>query len=174
MKSLLSLHRALPGLMVCAALLTGCAQPQRQLGSEATLASGHHWSGRMALQVQDSQQQSFSASFELQGRPSWKKLSPVTVAKKTGNRKLQEGGERSEDLMGSFEARVEGNAAIVSNAVTYAAVHNFGHTFNRKKKDGSEYNIVIPARPFMTIPARGRQALADACADFLESLVRKS
>ena len=113
-------------------------------------------------------------NFELQGRPTWAKLSPVTLAKKKGNRKLQEGGERSEDLMGSFEARVEGNAAIVSNAVTYAAVHNFGHTFNRKKKDGSEYKIVIPARPFMTIPASGRQALADACAEFLESLVRQS
>ena len=113
-------------------------------------------------------------NFELQGRPSWKKLSPVTLAKKKGDRKLQEGGANSEDLIGSFEARVEGNTAVVSNAVTYAAVHNFGHTFNRKKKDGSEYNIVIPARPFMTIPARGRQALADACAEFLESLVRKS
>ena len=107
-------------------------------------------------------------NFEMQGRPSWKKLSPVTLAKKKGNRKLQEGGTNSEDLIGSFEARVEGNTAVVSNAVTYAAIHNFGG------KAGRGLKVNIPARPFMTIPASGRQALADACADFLESLVRKS
>ena len=107
-------------------------------------------------------------NFEMQGRPSGKKLSPVTLAKKKGNRKLQEGGANSEDLIGSFEARVEGNTAVVSNAVTYAAIHNFGG------KAGRGLKVDIPARPFMTIPASGRQALADACADFLESLVRKS
>lgn len=107
-------------------------------------------------------------NFEMQGRPSWKKLSPVTLAKKKGNRKLQEGGTNSEDLIGSFEARVEGNTAVVSNAVTYAAIHNFGG------KAGRGLKVDIPARPFMTLPASGRQALADACADFLESLVRKS
>ena len=107
-------------------------------------------------------------NFEMQGRPSWKKLSPVTLAKKEGNHKLQEGGPNSEDLIGSFEARVDGHQAIVSNAVTYAAIHNFGG------KAGRGLKVDIPARPFMTIPARGRQALADACAEFLESLVRKS
>lgn len=55
-------------LLLCAALLGGCAQPVRQLQADATLSSGH-WSGRMGLQVQNSQQQSFSAGFELQGRP---------------------------------------------------------------------------------------------------------
>ncbi|MEG2049061.1 MAG: lipoprotein insertase outer membrane protein LolB, partial [Comamonas sp.] len=40
----------------------------RQLQTGAALSS-NYWSGRMGLQVQDSQQQSFSASFELQGRP---------------------------------------------------------------------------------------------------------
>ena len=107
-------------------------------------------------------------NFEMQGRPSWKKLSPVTLAKKKGNRKLQEGGPNSEDLIGSFEARVDGHQAIVSNAVTYAAIHNFGG------KAGRGLKVDIPARPFMTIPASGRQALADACAEFLESLVRQS
>lgn len=52
-------------------LLTGCALPQRQLNTDTSSAStlNQHWSGRMALQVQDSQQQSFSAGFELQGQP---------------------------------------------------------------------------------------------------------
>ena len=107
-------------------------------------------------------------NFEMQGRPSWKKLSPVTLAKKEGNRKLQEGGTNSEDLIGSFEARVEGDTAVVSNAVTYAAIHNFGG------KAGRGLKVDIPARPFMTLPAKGRQALADACADYLENLVRTS
>ena len=56
-------------LLLCAVLLGGCAQPVRQLQPDATLSSSQHWSGRMGLQVQDSQQQSFSAGFELQGRP---------------------------------------------------------------------------------------------------------
>ena len=58
----------LMGAAISSALLTGCALPERQLTPDAT-ATSQHWSGRMALQVQDSQQQSFSAGFELQGRP---------------------------------------------------------------------------------------------------------
>ena len=58
----------LSAVLVCSALVMGCAQPARQLGGEAT-STTNHWSGRMALQVQDTQDQSFSAAFELQGRP---------------------------------------------------------------------------------------------------------
>lgn len=61
------LPHPLSALLVLSALVAGCAQPVRQLQGEA--GASHHWSGRMALQVQDSQQQSFSAGFELQGRP---------------------------------------------------------------------------------------------------------
>ena len=107
-------------------------------------------------------------NFEMQGRPSWARLSPVTLKRKKSGRKLQEGGANSEDLIGSFEARVEGNMAVVSNAVTYAAIHNFGG------KAGRGLKVDIPARPFMTLPSSGRQALADACADFLENLVQTS
>ena len=69
MMGIAPLKSAWPALAICVALLSGCAQPQRQLSADSAIESGHHWSGRMALQVQDSQQQSFSASFELQGRP---------------------------------------------------------------------------------------------------------
>ena len=55
------------GLALAAAMLGGCAQPARQL--QLDVAASHHWSGRMALQVQDAQQPSFSAGFELQGQP---------------------------------------------------------------------------------------------------------
>lgn len=50
--------------------LTGCAQPPR---APAALSQPNYWSGRMALQVHDdlaaaqAAEQSFSASFELQG-----------------------------------------------------------------------------------------------------------
>ncbi len=106
-------------------------------------------------------------NFEMQGRPPWKKLSPVTLAKKKGNRKLQEGGARSEDLMGSFEARVDGKTTVVSNAVTYARIHNDGGWAGRNRK------VFIPARPFMKLPVDGRRALADAVADYIEMLARK-
>lgn len=42
---------------------TGCATPQPPAG----VAPGTFWSGRLALQVQEQQAQSFSAGFELQG-----------------------------------------------------------------------------------------------------------
>ena len=63
----MSLLRPFSSLLLCTALLAGCAQPVRQLPSDANALQSQHWSGRMALQVQDSQQQSFSAGFELQG-----------------------------------------------------------------------------------------------------------
>ncbi len=46
--------------------LAGCAQPQRM---PSDLAAPDRWSGRMAVQLHDdnAQDQSFSASFELQG-----------------------------------------------------------------------------------------------------------
>jgi len=53
-------------LLVFAVLLaTGCASPPRTT-APADAATGP-WSGRLALQVEDSQNQSFSAGFELKG-----------------------------------------------------------------------------------------------------------
>lgn len=68
MKHLAARRQTWLALLMAATLLTGCALPERQLTADAATAS-NHWSGRMALQVQDAQQQSFSAGFELQGRP---------------------------------------------------------------------------------------------------------
>lgn len=69
-----------PRALICAALsaafLAGCAQPARQLGKSEDTASAH-WSGRMALQVEGqgrTQNQSFSAAFELEGRPQQGRL----------------------------------------------------------------------------------------------------
>lgn len=49
-------------LMLAPWALSGCAQPPRALSTQA-----HHWSGRLALQVEGEATQSFSAGFELQG-----------------------------------------------------------------------------------------------------------
>lgn len=43
-------------------LIAGCAQPPRPASGAAD-----HWSGRLAVQVEDAASQSFSAGFELQG-----------------------------------------------------------------------------------------------------------
>ncbi len=51
--------------MACAVLLTGCAHLR---GSRQTAAApSPSWNGRLALQVEGSATQSFSASFELKG-----------------------------------------------------------------------------------------------------------
>lgn len=61
-------RRAVLGLLACAILLVaGCAQPAR--APQADDVSMGVWRGRLALQVEDNPSQSFSAGFELKGRP---------------------------------------------------------------------------------------------------------
>ena len=52
-------------LLVCSALLVGCANPK--LLQRDAADSTAFWSGRLALQVEDASSQSFSAGFELKG-----------------------------------------------------------------------------------------------------------
>ncbi|WP_404300243.1 lipoprotein insertase outer membrane protein LolB [Alicycliphilus denitrificans] len=59
------------------ALLAGCAQPPRP-ASGAT----DHWSGRLAVQVEDGSAQSFSAGFELKGSPA---MGALTLFNPLGN-----------------------------------------------------------------------------------------
>lgn len=61
-------RRAACGMLAASALfIAGCAQPARAPEqSEPTLGV---WRGRLALQVEDQPSQSFSAGFELRGRP---------------------------------------------------------------------------------------------------------
>jgi len=54
-------------LALAVLLAAGCAIPPRPTGPTDT-ANGP-WSGRLALQVEDNQSQSFSAGFELKGSP---------------------------------------------------------------------------------------------------------
>jgi outer membrane lipoprotein LolB len=59
-------------LTLAVLLLAGCASPQKPPGSAITQAGP--WSGRLALQVEDRQSQSFSAAFELSGNAQAGKL----------------------------------------------------------------------------------------------------
>lgn len=67
-------RRTLLGL-AAGVLLAGCALPPRR--PEPPLPGGY-WSGRLALQVPDAPQQSFSASFELRGAAEAGELSLLT------------------------------------------------------------------------------------------------
>ncbi len=60
-------RRALaPALMGVVLMAAGCATPPPQANPPAISAAGP-WSGRLALQVEGNQSQSFSAGFELKG-----------------------------------------------------------------------------------------------------------
>lgn len=62
------MRRGALGLLAGAALsIAGCAQPARQPSPDEISAG--IWRGRLALQVEDQPSQSFSAGFELRGRP---------------------------------------------------------------------------------------------------------
>lgn len=88
---------------LCTALLAGCAQPARQLGKSEDTASAH-WSGRMALQIEgqtQTQNQSFSAAFELEGHPQQGKLlifnplgSTIAILQWTASQAVLQQGER--------------------------------------------------------------------------------
>jgi outer membrane lipoprotein LolB len=53
--------------MLCLEVLTGCAP---LVPSPIPTADQAHWIGRLALQIDEQEAQSFSASFELKGSPS--------------------------------------------------------------------------------------------------------
>jgi outer membrane lipoprotein LolB len=53
--------------MLCLGVLTGCAP---LVPSPIRTADQAHWIGRLALQIDEQEAQSFSASFELNGSPS--------------------------------------------------------------------------------------------------------
>lgn len=112
---------------LCAALaagpllfLAGCAQPPRQL--QQADAAGH-WSGRLALQVEDAQNQSFSAGFELQATASTGELLLFTPLGSTlarllwapGQATLQQGGDmRTSDSLPALVQELTGSALPIA------------------------------------------------------------
>ncbi|WP_275739133.1 outer membrane lipoprotein LolB [Ramlibacter sp. H39-3-26] len=53
-------------VLAASVLAAGCAAPARKPDADASAAS-NHWSGRLALQIESPEPQSFFASFDLQG-----------------------------------------------------------------------------------------------------------
>jgi outer membrane lipoprotein LolB len=57
-------------------LIAGCAQPPRATGQNGL--KDEYWAGRISLQVQSEPAQSFSASFELKGKPEQGELTLIS------------------------------------------------------------------------------------------------
>ncbi|MDR0227131.1 MAG: outer membrane lipoprotein LolB [Burkholderiaceae bacterium] len=111
--------------LACTALLTlaGCALPPRQLPAGGANASAGHWSGRLALQVDDGQNQSFSAGFELQGTARSGELLLFTPLGSTlarllwqpGQASLQQGQEtRTSDSLPALVQELTGSALPIT------------------------------------------------------------
>jgi phage virion morphogenesis protein len=64
-------------------------------------------------------------NFEVGGRPRWKPLSPITLARRKGNKILMRQGFAG-GLAGSIHYKAEKDKAIVGTNKIYAAVHQFG------------------------------------------------
>lgn len=85
--------------MTAGGLLSACAQPPRPPAGKTD-----HWSGRLAVQVEDAAHQSFNAGFELEGNPDTGELtllSPLgniiaTLGWSPGHAQLQHGTNRKE------------------------------------------------------------------------------
>lgn len=99
---------------------SGCAQQQALPGS--TQHGSTHWSGRLALQVEDAQSQSFSASFDLRGSPEQGELSLFTPLGSTVARLAwgpgvatlhADGGPRAFDSLDALVRHVTGTALPV-------------------------------------------------------------
>lgn len=110
--------------LTLAALLAACAQTPRAPHAPA------HWSGRLALQVQDAPTQSFSAGFELQGSAQAGELrlfSPLggvlalLVWAPTGATLTQGGAQRSAASLHALLTELSGSALPVAALFAWLA-----------------------------------------------------
>lgn len=115
-----------------------------------------------------------SLNFENEGRPKWLGL------KRPNSRNHILRGE-SGDLESSIEARSDNNHAAVGTNKIYAPIHQFGGTIRPKKgkylkfQVGEQWvqakEVVIPARPFLTLTQQDEEDLLDDVQDYFRSLV---
>jgi outer membrane lipoprotein LolB len=103
-------------------LLAGCATPPSKPAASASSQAGP-WSGRLALQVEDRQSQSFSAAFELSGNAQAGKLalsSPLggtlaVLSWAPGSATLQNNGQtRQFDSVDALVTHATGSAIPVA------------------------------------------------------------
>lgn len=94
---------------------------------------------------------------------AWKPWSPVTkrLRRGSGGGLLERGGELRE----SITHVVAGDELRVGSNKVYAAVHQFGHTFEQPTAFGTP---TIPARPYLGISERDRGELGMLIEDFLK------
>jgi outer membrane lipoprotein LolB len=119
-------------LAACAALLVaGCAQPMR--APQAKEAATGLWTGRLALQVEDQPSQSFSAAFELKGRPEsgeLKLFNPLggtlaALSWSPGSARLQSGNKvRQFESIDALVAGATGTAIPVASLFDWLAGNN--------------------------------------------------
>ncbi|KQR50186.1 lipoprotein insertase outer membrane protein LolB [Acidovorax sp. Leaf160] len=109
--------------LACASLclLAACAQPPAPKASTDPAMGA--WSGRLSLQVDDAAAQSFSAGFELNGRPEQGQLTVLnplgnvmaTIDWSPGKAVLVEGGQRREsDSLDALVQETTGSALPVA------------------------------------------------------------
>ena len=114
-------------------------------------------------------------NFEVGGRPPWKPLSPVTLARRKGKKILMRQGFAG-GLAGSIHWKAYSDRAVIGTNKIYAAVHQFGArkgsfglvTFTvrehlRRTRSGKKVRVRehkrtaalpwgnIPARPFLGV-----------------------
>ncbi|MEO7549463.1 MAG: outer membrane lipoprotein LolB [Ramlibacter sp.] len=117
--------------LVASLLIAGCAHPIRT-GAAFDPKTGP-WSGRLALQVQDNQSQSFSTSFELKGQASAGELTLFTPLGSTaavltwspGSAALQANGQtRQAASVDALVAQATGSAIPVAALFDWLAGTN--------------------------------------------------
>jgi outer membrane lipoprotein LolB len=108
-------------LLALLMLLAGCAAPQK--AAAPAIGQAGPWSGRLALQVEDRQSQSFSAAFELSGNAQAGKLalsSPLggtlaVLSWAPGSATLQNNGQtRQFDSVDALVTHATGSAIPVA------------------------------------------------------------
>lgn len=93
-------------------------------------------------------------NFDMQGRPAWAGLSPVTLARRKAGKTLYQSGH----LRRSISTTVNNNEVLIGTNVVYAATHQFGAKqgqYGKSSRGGPIPWGTIPARPFLPMDKNG-------------------
>ena len=130
-------------------------------------------------------------NFEVGGRPRWKPLSPVTLARRKGKKILMRQGFAG-GLAGSIHWKAYSDRAVIGTNKIYAAVHQFGakkgsfgaFTFTvrehmRRIRSGGKVRVRehkrtvrlpwgdIPARPFLMVQREDWEEIREALLEHI-------
>lgn len=102
--------------------------------------------------------------FQSQSDPSgaaWAALAPSTVARRGSARPILRVSGR---LYGSLTYQVAGDTLQLGPNTVYAAVHQFGHTFEPRGKSGK--GVTVPARPYVGYGPADEKAAIETAEDW--------